>query len=657
MAEDIEVTAAEIARLAGVGRAAVSNWRRRHEDFPSPVGGTDTSPSFRLVDVERWLRDQGKLQEIPLRERIWRQLDAWRGDHRMSELVAAVGVFLHYLRRNGDAVLAEPSDRRLASTLLTAVAESSPDFARFLPTRLEERHIPLLRTLGALVAEGGAESAFAQLSDRFAETHGRQVAATPKELARLMVDLLPIRVSSVLDPACGTGTLLSEAAARADRVFGQEIDSSLVALAAVRASFVGDEVEVRPGDSLRQDAFADFLADAVVCNPPFGVRDWGHDELAYDSRWEYGLPPRSEPELAWIQHCLAHVRPGGSVVALMPPAVTSRRAGRKVRAELVRRGAIRAVVGLPAGIAPPHGISLSIWVLRRPVDPDRSVLFVDVADMPAELAVVRERVLPVVLGFLRDGNEEPTEISRVVATADLLDDEVDLTPVRRVRSVVHLADATDLARTRDSLATLLSGLTDLIPEVVEGPGAHGATTSIGEFVRSGAVTVRQASVRTPTRQGREVLMLLAKDVLGGTGPSGTTVADGLGQDVQLQVGDVVVAVAPRRVAVRVITEAGAVLGPHLQLLRADLERVDPWFLAGFLRGSASHWVSGTAVPRLDVRKVEVPRLSLAEQRRYGAAFRRLDQFEDAMRRTAMLSGDLVQAMMDGLVVGSIDPIG
>lgn len=69
-----EVTAAGIARLAGVGRAAVSNWRRRHADFPQPVGGTPASPSFALADVEQWLRDQGKLAEVPLRERVWQEV-------------------------------------------------------------------------------------------------------------------------------------------------------------------------------------------------------------------------------------------------------------------------------------------------------------------------------------------------------------------------------------------------------------------------------------------------------------------------------------------------------------------------------------------------------------------------------------------------------
>ncbi|MBZ4014601.1 hypothetical protein CCS38_02295, partial [Streptomyces purpurogeneiscleroticus] len=68
------MTAAGIARLAGVGRAAVSNWRRRHADFPRPIGGTESSPAFALTAVEQWLREQGKLAEVPLRERVWQQV-------------------------------------------------------------------------------------------------------------------------------------------------------------------------------------------------------------------------------------------------------------------------------------------------------------------------------------------------------------------------------------------------------------------------------------------------------------------------------------------------------------------------------------------------------------------------------------------------------
>ncbi|OSP39536.1 hypothetical protein B7767_31020, partial [Streptomyces sp. 13-12-16] len=54
-----QVTAAEISRIAGVTRATVSNWRRRHEDFPEPAGGTESSPLYDLESVRAWLASRG----------------------------------------------------------------------------------------------------------------------------------------------------------------------------------------------------------------------------------------------------------------------------------------------------------------------------------------------------------------------------------------------------------------------------------------------------------------------------------------------------------------------------------------------------------------------------------------------------------------------
>src|SRR5450631_3565170 len=59
-----EMTAAAIARLAGVGRAAVSNWRRRYPAFPQPVGGSSTSPTFDRAQVEEWLKATGKAGQL-----------------------------------------------------------------------------------------------------------------------------------------------------------------------------------------------------------------------------------------------------------------------------------------------------------------------------------------------------------------------------------------------------------------------------------------------------------------------------------------------------------------------------------------------------------------------------------------------------------------
>ena len=87
MTDHTEVTAAQIARLAGVGRAAVSNWRKRHADFRAPVGGSETSPTFSLRAVEDWLRAEGKLSETPADELLWRAVDAAGGS---AEATAAV---------------------------------------------------------------------------------------------------------------------------------------------------------------------------------------------------------------------------------------------------------------------------------------------------------------------------------------------------------------------------------------------------------------------------------------------------------------------------------------------------------------------------------------------------------------------------------------
>ncbi|KWX07291.1 hypothetical protein TR74_19290 [Carbonactinospora thermoautotrophica] len=106
-----------------------------------------------------------------------------------------------------------------------------------------------------------------------------------------------------------------------------------------------------------------------------------------------------------------------------------------------------------------------------------------------------------------------------------------------------------------------------------------------------------------------------------------------------------------------VTEGGALLGPHLYLLRPDPDALDPWFLAGFLRSQANarHTSTLSGSMRVDVRRARVPRLPLAEQRRYGEAFRRLADFEEALTRVAELGKDVAAAVADGLTDGTLRP--
>ncbi|MFZ3476018.1 hypothetical protein ACODT4_44310 [Streptomyces sp. 2.9] len=69
------VNLSQIARLARVGRAAASHWRRLHEDFPPPVGGTEASPLFLLAAAEQWLRAHDRIAP-PLSEHAAARLPA-----------------------------------------------------------------------------------------------------------------------------------------------------------------------------------------------------------------------------------------------------------------------------------------------------------------------------------------------------------------------------------------------------------------------------------------------------------------------------------------------------------------------------------------------------------------------------------------------------
>ncbi|MEU3994129.1 N-6 DNA methylase [Streptomyces platensis] len=725
-----EVTAAGIARLAGVGRAAVSNWRRRHADFPKPVGGTETSPAFALRDIEQWLRDQGKLAEVPLRERVWQQLVGHpAGTATALRQAGAVLLLVHerpavwqQLRTAaGDAELTGVLPAMLDAVLADRLGPEHP--VRGLTREALAPSAALVRAAGDLAAADGAPQAYAFLLGRHLDANPRQYTLTPPGPAALMAELAASAgpLGSVLDPACGAGALLTAAQERAAQepahgaegggtadapvtLHGQEADPDLAALTALRLalSAPGAPVRVRAGDTLRADAFPDLAADAVLAHPPFNERNWGHDELAYDPRWEYGFPARTESELAWVQHALARLRPGGTAVLLMPPAAASRRSGRRIRADLLRRGALRAVIALPAGAAPPNGVPLHLWVLRKPgggQPPAPHLLVVDTADLATGTPAGRDRpdwqsvhttAVEAWQTFDREGGiEEQPGVRRSLAAIDLLDDDVDLAPARHLPPPAAAGGPAELARVRERLTATLAHTTELTPRPVAGDTvpdpaatARRPLTTVGELARSGALVLRAGGAgtaatgggttlpmgATPPEGGREPVeapaVLTDHDVLGGGAPSGAlpeAPASGSAEEaVLLREGDVVVPVLGGGAVARVVDEAtaGAALGRNLTLLRPDPAALDPWFLAGFLRGTANTRQASSyasTATRLDVRRLHLPRLPLAEQRRYGQRFRELADFEGALRLASRLGEQLVQGLHDGLTEGSVAP--
>ncbi|MGK4582711.1 N-6 DNA methylase [Kitasatospora sp. HPMI-4] len=709
-----EVTAVEIARLAGVGRAAVSNWRRRHPDFPRPAGGSDSSPTFRLDQVEEWLRAQGKLAELPLLEQTWRRLETLRdpAGHPAAPLIGA-GAFLLLLRHEPagwDALAGEPETRlatalpRTLNHLAARLLGPAGAALLALPALYGSTELDLARQLARLVAEQRPEpttgadavarpaAVYEQLLARHAEANTRQLSPTPPEAARLLAALAAGGEGgpgSVLDPACGLGALLLAVPPTATR-YGQELDPVLTALALLRLALHAPDggaaplaLDLRPGDTLRADAHPGLAVDAVLCQPPYNERDWGHDELQYDSRWgSLQVPPRGESELAWVLHCLAHTRPGGLAALLLPPTVASRRAGRRLRAELLRSGALRAVIALPAGAAPPYGVPLHLWVLRgpRPGDGFRQVLLLDAGAGQAAGEGGRDRInWPELHRTVLDawrafdaaataGTPLPADrpgVRRVVAAIDLLDDETDLSPARHLPPPVPSGGPEGLLHLRGRLTELLGELGDpaaLLPAVAAaGPARPASAVTVGELARAGAVEVYSSGQGAPSRPGGDggsgIALLTDGDLIAGTAPS--ALLDAGRPPFTTRPGDVLVPALGPGVA-RVVEAGGPLdgvaLGRQIHALRPEPALLDPEFLAGQLRSThvarraASH-ASTTA--RLDIRRAELPRLPIDHQRGLGAAYRRIAAFEASLDQAAILAHRLAQGLTDGLATGNL----
>lgn len=176
---------------------------------------------------------------------------------------------------------------------------------------------------------------FEELIRRFSELKNEEAGHhyTPREVIRLMVDLLltnvddliyePGKIVTMLDPACGTGGMLSVAEQRLRdlnavvdfRPFGQDFDDQSYAIALSEQLMTGHrELNITLGNSLTdQDAYAGRHFDFVIANPSYGVK-WNqyagpiereHEREEFDGRYGAGLPRKSDGQLLLVQHMIS----------------------------------------------------------------------------------------------------------------------------------------------------------------------------------------------------------------------------------------------------------------------------------------------------------------------------------------------------------------
>jgi type I restriction-modification system DNA methylase subunit len=317
-----------------------------------------------------------------------------------------------------------------------------------------------------------------------------------------------------------------------------------------------------------------------------------------------------------VQHCYAHLRPRGVAVVAVSQRICIQSSGQHIRAALVRSGVLMDVIALPKGMSSVPGTDLCLWVLQRPYGGSgrQAVQMVDLsrlpdaADVPHEFAAW-QRLL---------GDADPS-ISRAVPRLDLLDGDANLLPSRHVAARIE-ASADDLARVTGRLQALYARVGQALPrfDAPRVPVRHSYVT-FGELERVGALTILSRD-STP-RPGDLLLRTMGRPPVVASG----TAADDVG---------------------------------IAQVVEIDETRLDAHFVAAFLRADAGALpVANTlgALSRDDLRRCRIPRMPLAEQRRYGDAFRHLHDVNAALAALAKVSDSVIDQIVHGLTAGALSP--
>jgi tRNA (guanine10-N2)-dimethyltransferase len=92
-------------------------------------------------------------------------------------------------------------------------------------------------------------------------------SSLPVRLARAMVNLAGIEVRSIIDPCCGSGSILLEACLLGLEAFGMDINTRMVGMTRKNLAHFGYQAEVLQGDARE----CEITADAVVTDLPYGL--------------------------------------------------------------------------------------------------------------------------------------------------------------------------------------------------------------------------------------------------------------------------------------------------------------------------------------------------------------------------------------------------
>jgi len=291
--------------------------------------------------------------------------------------------------------------------------------------------------------------AYEYLMRHFATESGKSKGQfyTPAEVSRILAKVIGIDKAdelhepTVYDPTCGSASLLIKAADEANTpklaIYGQEMDNATWALAKMNMILHGHPTAdlwrdntlsspwfKNPGGGLKTFNFA-------VANPPFSSKSWStgfNPEEDEYNRFEYGIPPAKNGDFAFLLHLIKSLKSKGKAAIILPHGVLFR--GNKeatIRKNLIKRGLIKGIIGLPANLFYGTGIPASIIVIDKENAHARTGIFIVDASN----------------GYIKDGNKNRLRSQDLHKIVDIFTRQIELLCYSRMVPVAEIADSSN----------------------------------------------------------------------------------------------------------------------------------------------------------------------------------------------------------------------
>ena len=245
--------------------------------------------------------------------------------------------------------------------------------------------------------------AYEYLMRHFATESGKSKGQfyTPAEVSRVIAQILGIRAArtsadtTVYDPTCGSGSLLlkiADAARTPVTLYGQEKDAATSGLARMNMILHNNPTAlIMQGNTLTDPKFRDGAQgdgglktfDYIAANIPFSDKRWstGLDPLndPFDRFRHFGVPPAKQGDYAYLLHIVRSLKSTGTGACILPHGVLFRgNAEAEIRRNLVRRGYIAGLIGLPANLFYGTGIPACIVVIdKRDAHARKGIFMID----------------------------------------------------------------------------------------------------------------------------------------------------------------------------------------------------------------------------------------------------------------------------------------